>query len=170
MKKSILKSVATATLLAMSISFTGCGSDKSAEQPAVNAEKQSTAKAEKQSAVKTEKHIYDTAVILNLKNGFGTKVVGKVSELRIPSSMLTHEALEDWYFNYAKKNVGDKGEKWNWAVIVYTDKPNMGTFYNGVVIKDIGLERRSQDDRWAMANDKGTMYIENKEGHLVKFE
>lgn len=169
MKKSILKSVATATLLAMSISFAGCGSDKSAEQPTVKAEKQSTAKAEKQPAVKTEKHIYDTAVILNLKNGFGTKVVGKASELRIPSSMLTHEALEDWYFNYAKKNVGDKGEKWNWAMIIYTDKPNMGTIFNGALIKDTGLQKDEKANIWQV-DMKGTMYIENNEGHLVKFE
>ena len=47
-----------------------------------------------------QKHIYDTAKVVDLKNGAGTANIGKVSVLKIKSSDLTQAALEDWYFNY----------------------------------------------------------------------
>ena len=126
-------------------------------------DKKSTTKIEQQA------HIYDKAKIVDLKNGPGTKTLGKVSVLEINSSDLTQEALEDWYFNYASPNVGDKGEKWNFAVIVYKDKANMGTFYNGIVTKDVPIEKNKKDDAYSMTGN-GVIYVDDGNGHLKKFE
>lgn len=132
--------------------------------------KEFTGEDKKQSVkVEQQEHIYDNAKIVDLKNGPGTETIGKVSVLKINSSNLTQEALEDWYFNYASKNVGDKGEKWNFAVIVYEDKPNIGTFYNGVITKDVPIKKNDKDDTYNM-DGYGDLYVDDGNGHLKKFK
>lgn len=118
-----------------------------------------------------QKHIYDTAKVVDLKNGAGTANIGKVSVLKIKSSDLTQAALEDWYFNYASKNVGANGEKWNWAVIVYTDRDNYGTFYNGTLIKDVKIKKEAKDDTWVLDSDQGQILVPDKGNqHLTSME
>ncbi len=115
-----------------------------------------------------ETHIYDNAKVVDLKNGYGTATIGKVSVLKIKSTELTQSALEDWYFNYVVKNVGDKGEKWNWAVIVYTDKNGVGTIYNGTLAKDVIIQKESKDDTWAWVSGDGQIFVPDKDNkHLV---
>ena len=146
------------------IMVAGCGSSKT---PSTTPPKETSIKETNTK----ETHIYDNAKVVDLKNGMGTATIGKVSVLKIKSSELTQSALEDWYFNYASRNVGDKGEKWNWAVIVYTDKNNFGTFYNGTLIKDVKIKKDSKDDTWALDSDKGQMLAPDKDNkHLISLE
>ena len=72
-------------------------------------------------------HIYDNPQILTVRNK--EKTFGKQSVIKIRSSELSIERLEDWYFNYAKTNV-DNGSLRS-AVIVYTDIKNKGVFIMG---------------------------------------
>lgn len=118
-------------------------------------------------------HIYDNAKVIDLKNGPGTKVVGKASVLEINSNDLTQAALEDWYFNYVSKNIGDEGEKWYWAVIVYKDKKDMGTFCNSMLVsKDVAIKKNDKDDGWSMAGNSKEILVEDSEnpGHLKVFD
>lgn len=157
MKKSILKGAAVAAMLSLPFGLVGCGDDKAAEKPPAKAVEQ---------AAPVEKHIYDNAVIVDSMNGAGTKVIGKVSVLKMNSADLTQEALEDWYFNYAKKNVG-AGEKWNYALIVYTDKNNLGVIYNGSLTKDVSLTKNKNDETYS-AGSGGDMLVDDGNGHLKK--
>ena len=146
------------------IMVAGCGSSKT---PPTTPPKETSIKETNNKGT----HIYDNAKVVDLKNGMGTATIGKVSVLKIKSSELTQSALEDWYFNYASRNVGDKGEKWNWAVIVYTDINNLGTFYNGTLIKDVKIKKDSKDDTWALDSDKGQMLAPDKDNkHLISLE
>ena len=82
-----------------------------------------------------ESHIYDSAQVVDMMNGFGTKVVGKTSVIKADSKEVTEEALNDWYFNYVEKN------DFNVCVIVYTDQKGKGVYAaNGHVERDTGLE------------------------------
>ena len=108
-------------------------------------------------------HIYDNPQILTVRNK--EKTFGKQSVIKIRSSELSIERLEDWYFNYAKPNV-DNGNLRS-AVIVYTDIKNKGIIYNGTLHKDSKLEK-NQFDSWSFGG--GTLLTEdnNNPGHLVK--
>lgn len=157
MKKSILKSAAVAAMLSLSFGLAGCDGDKTAEKPPAKAVEQ---------AAPIEKHIYDDAKIVDMMNGAGTKAIGKVSVLKMSSADLTQEALEDWYFNYAKKNV-NAGEGWNFALIVYTDKNNLGVMYNGSLTKDVPLTKNKKDETYS-AGSGGDMLVDDGNGHLKK--
>ena len=58
-----------------------------------------------------EKHVYDQAKVVDMMNGTKTKAIGKVSVIEIDSSKVTQQALEDWYFNYAKKHLDNNAEE-----------------------------------------------------------
>jgi len=140
----------------VSVAFVGCGNNDVKETKTV-----------------AEKHIYDTAKVVDIKNGTGKDVIGKVSVLEVNSSDVTREALEDWFFNYVKKNIG-AGDKWNWAVIVYKDKKGMGTFCNGsmMVQKNVPIEKNKNDDAWSLNGNEEETLIEDSDnpGHLKKFD
>lgn len=188
MRHSLSKAAVSMMLFSASISLFGCGSPKKEQAPTPPAqtseaptkpseqpkpEKPVQANDASEKAVSSVEaqipHIYDNAIIVPMKNGAGTKVIGKVSVLKISSSEVTDEALEDWFFNYAEKNVR-KGENWNWAVIVYTDKPNTGIFYNSVLNKDAKL-KEEKDGTWSLVGTDAVILVEDKDNpkHLKEF-
>ena len=132
--------------------FAGCGSDE-----------------------KSEKHIYDTAKIVDVKSGAGNNILGKASILEIKSTDVTMDALEDWYFNYLKP-LEEKNSDFKFAVIVYTDQKNVGVHYStGMITKDVGIEKDSYADTWAMTGiggKNGEVYIadSSNQGHLKKLQ
>lgn len=163
MKKSILKSTAVAAMISLSFGLAGCGSDKTAEKPPAKAVEQ---------AAPVEKHIYDDAKVVDMMNGTGTNVIGKVSITKVRSSDITQEALEDWYFNYVKKNLGH-GDKWNYALIVYSDNENLGVLCNGgSLTKDVTLTKDKHGETYSASPTQSSVeYVEDsaRPGHLKAF-
>lgn len=150
--------------------------EEKAAQEKIEAEKKAQAEAEAKrkadEAARAEQqkipHIYDKAQTVMVKNGTGTKILGKMSLLKIRSDELTDEALEDWYFNFAKNKVNV--EKYMWAVIVYVDKQSFGTFYNGVLVRDTKL-KEEKDGTWSLVESGGTILVEDSDnpGKLKEF-
>lgn len=66
--------------------------------------------------------IYDTAQVYDVINGSGNAKIGEYSVVKASSSEITDEVLNDWYFNYVKKN------NYNYCMIVYTDIDGVGVY------------------------------------------
>ena len=105
-----------------------------------------------------EHHIYDNVEMIDITNGPGTKVIGQCSLVRAVSDEITDEVLDDWYFNYVKKN-----SDCSWHVILYTDKEGYGVYSGeaGLVMKDTKI-----NEKYQVSSDEGLAYFE-KDGHLV---
>ncbi len=114
---------------------------------------------------KTQKpasQIYKNAEIIDMK---GAAAPGKVSVVKISSKELSQADLEEWYYRYAKPAVAE--HKYNYCVIAYTDKQDLGIIYNGTTLtKDISLERQMA----AKGNPKceGTVIVETDGGKYLK--
>lgn len=149
------KIFATLVLFSMIFSLSGCGSSGNES--------------------KTEKHIYDNAKIVDVKSGIGNNILGKSSVLEIESKDLTINNLEDWYFNYVKP-LAEKDKDFKYATIVYTDQKNVGVHCaNGVITKDVGIEKDRHADTWSMTGiggKKGEIFIEDSDNksHLKKMQ
>ena len=130
-------------------SISGCGSDNS-----------------------TNSHIYDKAKIEDQMNGLGNKKIGKISVIKINSTDITQENLEDWYFNYVLKHVETnghtvEGDKYAYCLIIYKDKPDMGIAYNGVLSKDVQIKK---DKSGYSIGNNGQILIPTDENHLKEFK
>ncbi|QWT53816.1 hypothetical protein [Eubacterium sp. MSJ-33] len=80
-------------------------------------------------------HIYDNAQVRDVINGSGNAKIGEYSIVKASSSEITDDVLNDWYFNYVKKN------NYNYCMIVYTDMDGVGVYSSsGMVVKDAGLD------------------------------
>lgn len=101
-------------------------------------------------------HIYDNAQVRDVMNGSGTNKLGEYSVIKAASSEITDDVLNDWYFNYVKKN------DFNYCVIVYTDIDGVGVYSSsGMVIKDAGLDVDANGDYSYVSRSDESNYFEN---------
>lgn len=101
-------------------------------------------------------HIYDNAQVRDVMNGSGTNKLGEYSVIKAASSEITDDVLNDWYFNYVKKN------NFNYCVIVYTDIDGVGVYSSsGMVIKDAGLDVDANGDYSYVSRSDESNYFEN---------
>ncbi|MCD8316699.1 MAG: hypothetical protein LUB61_04795 [Eggerthellaceae bacterium] len=101
--KHKLLSVVLACLIGCSIfAFAGCSSDS---------ENDTSANTEATESTDSGSHLYDNATTTERSDG------QVFSEIDVPSSEVTDEALYDWYENYVK--AGD----YDYYLIAYTDNP-----------------------------------------------
>ena len=101
-------------------------------------------------------HIYDNAQVRDVINGSGTNKLGEYSVIKAASSEITDDVLNDWYFNYVKKN------DFNYCVIVYTDIDGVGVYSSsGMVIKDAGLDVDANGDYSYVSRSDESNYFEN---------
>ena len=101
-------------------------------------------------------HIYDNAQVRDVMNGSGTNKLGEYSVIKAASSEITDDVLNDWYFNYVKKN------DFNYCVIIYTDIDGVGVYSSsGMVIKDAGLDVDANGDYSYVSRSDESNYFEN---------
>lgn len=101
-------------------------------------------------------HIYDNAQVRDVMNGSGTNKLGEYSVIKAASSEITDDVLNDWYFNYVKKN------DFNYCVIVYTDIDGVGVYSSsGMVVKDAGLDVDANGDYSYVSRSDESNYFEN---------
>lgn len=138
------KFLASAVICAMAFSFAGCGDDK-------------------------PKSLVSMSKEVDLMNGANTKAIGKVSITEANSKDVTDAELLKWY-DYAENNVGDKGKKYNYAIILYKDKPLHGVICtpNGVLQKDVTFEKQKNGNY--MIDKDGVSLLKNKKGELAPME
>lgn len=138
--------------------FGGGDKKKDANPQATQTQQVEKSEAEKQlDVVKSKTRIKD------LMNGANTKAIGLFSETEMTSSEFD-SLKEVWYFNWAKKNVDS--HDWNYAVVVFTDKPGYGAAYNGVLQVNCPLEKDKKNGSYSIGN--GDIYVEDN-GHLKRF-
>ena len=101
-------------------------------------------------------HIYDNAQVRDVMNGSGTNKLGEYSVIKAASSEITDDVLNDWYFNYVKKN------DFNYCVIIYTDIDGVGVYSSsGMVVKDAGLDVDANGDYSYVSRSDESNYFEN---------
>lgn len=101
-------------------------------------------------------HIYDNAQVRDVMNGSGTNKLGEYSVIKAASSEITDDVLNDWYFNYVKKN------DFNYCIIVYTDIDGVGVYSSsGMVVKDAGLDVDANGDYSYVSRSDESNYFEN---------
>lgn len=111
---------------------------------------------DKESKDSKSNHIYDNAQVRDVMNGTGTNKLGEYSVIKVASSEITDEVLNDWYFNYVKKN------DFNYCVIVYTDIDGVGVYSSsGMVVKDAGLDVDANGDYSYVSRSDESNYFEN---------
>ena len=173
-KMTLIKRVVGAVCV---LSFFGVGAMAPPQQPKDNpkpeVKQEQTVKPEaKQEQAAQEpvkqKHIYDDAKSVDMMNGMGTKVIGKVSIIEAESTDVTQEVLEDWYFNYAKPHEKD----FNYFLILYTDKgKSMGVLCNSALVtKDCPLDKDKHGETYSQARSGGTIMGPTDDGHLKPLE
>lgn len=111
-------------------------------------------------------HIYDGAEIKDIMNGPKTEKLGEFSLIRVPSSAVTMEALNDWYYNYVEPN------DFNWCMILYTDRSDAFGVYatSGFVQKDVPFEVYGTDDYGVgTPTDATVTYYPGDDGTLNEF-
>lgn len=111
-------------------------------------------------------HIYDGAEVKAVMNGLKTEKIGEFSLIRVPSSAVTLEALNDWYYNYVVPN------SFRWCMILYTDRSDAFGVYStsGFVQKDVPFEVYGTDDYGVGAPTDATVtYYPGDDGSLHEY-
>lgn len=112
-----------------------------------------------------EKQVYDNAKIENVKSEGGTKI-GEYSIIEMPSNEVTHEIIEDWYFNYVIK------DEYKWYMIVYSDMDNKEGIYSsgGMVSTDAKIEKDKLGHYvWGGYTDTTKYYFQNNDQTLREY-
>ena len=116
----------------------------------------------------SEPSIYENAQIVDLMNGPKTEKVWKMSIVRANKDECTESAIEDWYFNYVKKN-----DSCNYHIIVYSDVSNSGIYTggNGLIEKDVEL-KPDYGDVYMLGDEKGAIYytVDEKNNSITILE
>ena len=108
----------------------------------------------KEETSNTETHIYDSAEVVDLMNGFGTEKIGTITVIKANQSDCTEDALLDWYINYVKKNADS-----NYHLIVYNDVANKGVYSNGFGFIQKDIEIIAEDNgSYMTGDDAGSTY------------
>lgn len=97
---------------------------------------------------------FKDAEIIDIMNGANTKSVGKTSVIKAKST----DVDEDYLLKWNKKHV--QPNKFNWAVIVYTDKgdDNLGVYAaDTMMLKDIRLSRQEDGSYMQNGNTRDTV-------------
>ncbi len=110
-----------------------------------------------------EHHIYDNAELIDMESDSDTEAPRQRSVIHAASTEVTDDALEDWYFNYIKKNEIEN------AVIIYTDRDGYGVGYSkplSFVDSHIYKDTMLNEDYSMEFSGEEKIYIE-QDDHLV---
>lgn len=108
---------------------------------------------------------FKDAEIIDIMNGANTKSVGKTSVIKAKSTDVDDDYLLKWNKKHVQPN------KFNWAVIVYTDKgdDNLGVYAaDTLMIKDIRLSRQENGSYRQNGNTRDTVMYTVDGDKLIK--
>ena len=110
---------------------------------------------------------FKNAQIVDIMNGSKTDVVGQTSIIKMKSEDVTDEYLVNWSKNHLQPG------KYNWGVIVYTDKGdnNLGVYGSGdLIITDVQLNHE-EDGTYTQAGNTQTSMMCTVDGDkLIKHD
>lgn len=82
--------------------------------------------------------IYRNAVVMDVKNGSGTEVIGKMSVSQVPKDEITEDALLDWCVNHIKAN------DLSYAIIRYDGDVDHGVYgTSNQIITNINIQKEA---------------------------
>lgn len=82
--------------------------------------------------------IYRNALVVDVKNGSGTEVIGKMSVSQVPKDEITEEALIDWSINHIQAN------DFNYSIIRYDGDVDHGVYGSGnQVITNVNIQKEA---------------------------
>lgn len=108
-------------------------------------------------------HLYDNAVVEDLKSGSGD-VIGQYAYIKADSSDVDVDDLADVYFNYFSKN------DFNFMFIVYTDQnEKVGAYIQKSLVSDnVNVEN---DGQYMLGSEENAVYyVPSEDGTLSEFE
>lgn len=108
---------------------------------------------------------FKDAEIIDIMNGANTKSVGKTSVIKAKSTDVDDDYLLKWNKKHVQPN------KFNWAVIVYTDKgdDNLGVYAaDTMMLKDIRLSRQENGSYMQNGNTRDTVMYNVDGDKLIK--
>lgn len=106
--------------------------------------------------------IYRNALVVDVKNGSGTEVIGKMSVSQVPKDEITEEALIDWSINHIQAN------DFNYSIIRYDGDVDHGVYGSGnQVITNVNIQKEAdgtysyvgdtEDTKYYTVNDDNTI-------------
>lgn len=82
--------------------------------------------------------IYRNALVVDVKSGSGTEVIGKMSVSQVPKEEITEEALIDWSINHIQAN------NFNYSIIRYDGDVDHGVYGSGnQVITNVDIQKEA---------------------------
>lgn len=82
--------------------------------------------------------IYKNALVMDVKNGSGTEVIGKMSVSQVPKDDVTEEALLDWCVNHIKAN------DLSYSIIRYDGDVDHGVYGTGnQIITNVNIQKEA---------------------------
>ena len=106
--------------------------------------------------------IYKNALVMDVKNGSGTEVIGKMSVSQVPKDDVTEEALLDWCVNHIKAN------DLSYSIIRYDGDVDHGVYGTGnQIITNVNIQKEAdgtysyegdtEDTKCYIVNDDNTI-------------
>lgn len=106
--------------------------------------------------------IYRNALVVDVKNGSGTEVIGKMSVSQVPKEEITEEALLDWCVNHIKSN------DLSYSIIRYDGDVDHGVYGTGnQIITNVNIQKEAdgtysyvgdtEDTKYYIVNDDNTI-------------
>lgn len=106
--------------------------------------------------------IYKNALVMDVKNGSGTEVIGKMSVSQVPKDDVTEEALLDWCVNHIKAN------DLSYSIIRYDGDVDHGVYGTGnQIITNVNIQKEAdgtysyvgdtEDTKYYIVNDDNTI-------------
>ncbi len=109
----------------------------------------------------TESHIYDNAVVIDMMNGPRTEKIGEYSVIEAPSTDITEDVLNDWFYNYIEKT------DYSFYIISFTDKPGFGVHgMNTMITVNAGLNVDENGDYSVISGENEQYYSPGNDGTL----
>lgn len=106
--------------------------------------------------------IYKNALVMDVKNGSGTEVIGKMSVSQVPKDEITEDTLLDWCVNHIKAN------DLSYSIIRYDKDVDHGVYGTGnQIITNVNIQKEAdgtysyvgdtEDTKYYIVNDDNTI-------------
>lgn len=107
--------------------------------------------------------IYKNALVMDVKNGSGTEVIGKMSVSQVPKDDVTEEALLDWCVNHIKAN------DLSYSIIRYDGDVDHGVYGTGnQIITNVNIQKEADGTYSYVGDTEDTKYYIVNDDNSIK--
>lgn len=107
--------------------------------------------------------LYRNALVVDVKNGSGTEVIGKMSVSQVPKEEITEEALIDWSINHIQDN------DLKYSIIRYDGDVDHGVYGSGnQVITNVDIQKEADGTYYYVGDTADTKYYTVSDDNTIK--